>query len=135
MATEKENGHKAIVQAVAETTRAALQAMATDRAERTQYMGTKLDRPIMKQLTVDWNYTDKYAQLRKFKLEVKNMFQNYSIIQAERLPIIKNWLGRKGPQLLGSVTQAEQEVCDTEGLFEILSNKFKPQYNETIKSL
>ena len=27
-------------------------------------------------------------------------------------------------------------MCNTlEGLFEILSNKFKPQYNETIKSL
>ena len=30
----------------------------------------------------------------------------------------------------------EKEMCNTlEGLFETLSNKFKPQYNETIKSL
>ena len=31
---------------------------------------------------------------------------------------------------------AEKETCNTsEGLFETLSNKFKAQYNETIKSL
>ena len=30
----------------------------------------------------------------------------------------------------------ERETCNTlEGLFETLSNRFKPQYNETIKSL
>ena len=31
---------------------------------------------------------------------------------------------------------AEKETCNTlEGLFETLTNKFKPQYNEMIKSL
>ena len=35
-----------------------------------------------------------------------------------------------------TLTTAEKETCNTvEGLFETLSNKFKPQYNETIKSL
>ena len=30
----------------------------------------------------------------------------------------------------------ERETCNTlEGLFEMLANKFKPQYNETIQSL
>ena len=30
----------------------------------------------------------------------------------------------------------EKETCNTlEGLFEALTNKFRPQYNETIKSL
>ena len=46
------------------------------------------------------------------------MFQNYTISQAERKAIIKNWLGGQGLQLLDSLTQAEQEVCNTkEGLF------------------
>ena len=35
-----------------------------------------------------------------------------------------------------SLTHTEKERCDmTEGLFEILINKFRPQFNETIKSL
>ena len=54
----------------------------------------------MKQQTFDWCSTDKYAELRNFKLEVRNMFQNYSVRQAERVPTIKNWLGRQGLQLL-----------------------------------
>ena len=34
------------------------------------------------------------------------------------------------------LTTAEKETCNTlEGLLETLCNKFKPQYNETIKSL
>ena len=34
------------------------------------------------------------------------------------------------------LTQEEQEACiDKEGLFGILSNRFKPWYNEMIKSL
>ena len=36
---------------------------------------------------------------------------------------------------LETLNQAEQEVCNPEGLFETVSNKFKPQYNKTIKSL
>ena len=32
------------------------------------------------------------------------MFQNYSTSQAERVPIIKNWLGRQGLQLLDSLS-------------------------------
>ena len=34
------------------------------------------------------------------------------------------------------LNQAEKEKCETsEGLFKILHDKFKPQHNETIKSL
>ena len=50
--------------------------------------------------------------------------------------LVKNWLGRKGLQYLETLTTAEKETCNTlEGLFETLSNKFKLQYNERIKSL
>ena len=56
--------------------------------------------------------------------------------QAEHITIIKNWLGRKGLQFQESLTQMEQERCNTmEGFFTTSNNKFKPQYNETIKSL
>ena len=45
-------------------------------------------------------------------------------------------MGRKGLWYLKTVTTTEKETFTTlEGLFETLTNKFKPQYNETIKSL
>ena len=96
--------------AVAEAARVAIQAMTTAEVERPQNVGPKLGEPIMKQLTFNSNSTDKYTELRNFRLEVKNMFQNYRISHAERVPIIKNWLGRQNPQLLESLTQPEQEV-------------------------
>ena len=50
--------------------------------------------------------------------------------------MIKNWLGRKGLQLLDTSTKADQEKCEmSEGLFQTLINKFKLRYNETVKSL
>ena len=56
--------------------------------------------------------------------------------EAEKLAVVKNWQGRKGLHYLESLATEERETCNTlEGLFEMLANKFKPQYNETIKSL
>ena len=63
------------------------------------------------------------------------MFSNFRIGLVDKVPIINNWLGRQGLQPLESFTQVEQEACNAkESLFEMLNNKFKPQYNETIKS-
>ena len=54
--------------------------------------------------------------------------------QTKRATVIRNWLGRIGIQFFETLIQAEQERCSTtEGLFNTLINKFKPQYNETIK--
>ena len=64
------------------------------------------------------------------------MLQNYNVGQTERLSTIKHWLGREGLQLIATLTQEEQEACNNEkSLFDTLNRKFKPQYNETIKSL
>ena len=50
--------------------------------------------------------------------------------------MVKNWLGRKGLHYLESLTEAEKCACGTlQGLFNTLATKFKPQFNETIKSL
>ena len=50
--------------------------------------------------------------------------------------LIKNWLERKGLQLLEMLTQAEKENCETsKGLFKTLNNTFKSQHNDIIKSL
>ena len=60
----------------------------------------------------------------------------YNTPQADELALVKKWLGGKGLQYLETLTTAEKETSNTlEGLFETLTNKFKPQYNETIKSL
>ena len=50
--------------------------------------------------------------------------------------MVKNWLGRKGLHYIESLMESKKETCSTlEGLFNMLAAKFKPQYNETIKSL
>ena len=50
--------------------------------------------------------------------------------------MVKNWLGRKGLQFFEMLTSEEKTTCDTlHGLFETLTSKIRPQFNETIKSL
>ena len=92
MATEQANITEVVIQVAAEAARGEVQAMAmasVDNNQRAENGEPKLDRPIMRELKFDWSSTDKYAELKNFKIEVKNMFQNYSISQAERAPIIK----------------------------------------------
>ena len=113
MATEQTSSNAAIAQTVAEA-RVAMQAITMAEAERSQNAGLRPGWPIIKPLKFDWNSTDKYIVLRNFWLEVKNMFQNYRIRQTERDPIIKHWLGRQNLQLIESLTQTEQEACNTE---------------------
>ena len=109
METEQTNANEAIVQAVVEETTVAIQVMTVNGVERTQNVGPKLGRPIMRQLTFNWSFTDKYAELRNFKLEVENMFQNYSISKAERVPIMINWLGRQDLQILEFLIQQSKK--------------------------
>ena len=90
----------------------------------------------MKQPTFDWNAEDKYSKLKIFRLEVNSVLSTYSTPQTDKLAVLKNWLERKGPQHLETLMTVEWKMCNTlEGLFEALLNKFKAQYNETIKSL
>ena len=128
---------KVITRAVAEVTRIVIQTMAEAWAERMHNIsGPKIGGPTMKQLTFNWNAEDKYSELKTFRLEVNNVLSIYNIPQTDKLGVVKNWLGRKGLQYLETLMTAEKEACNTlEGLYETLSNKFKPQYNETIKSL
>ena len=59
MGTEQTSLNAAIVQAVAKVARVAIEAMTVAEAERSQNAGPKLGGPIMKQLTFNWNFTDK----------------------------------------------------------------------------
>ena len=59
----------------------------------------------------------------------------YSAQEQDNIAMVKNWLGRKGLHYLESLTEAEKHACDAlQGLFDTLATKFKPQFNETIKS-
>ena len=129
--------NEVITRAVAEATRVTIQTMAEAQAERMyDISGPKTDGPTMKQLTFDWNAEDKYSELKTFRLEVNNVLSMNNTPQTDKLALVKNWLERKGLQYLETLMTMEREMCNTlEGLFETLSNKFKPQYNETIKSL
>ena len=49
------------------------------------------------------------------------------------MPIFINSLGCEGLRLIQTLNDSEKEKCKTStGLFEVLSEKFKPQHNETI---
>ena len=78
MATEQADITEAVVKVAAEAAKVAVQAMAMANVynnQRAQNVIPKLDGSIMKQLTFDWHSTDKYAELRNFKIEVKICFK------------------------------------------------------------
>ena len=59
------------------------------------------------------------------------MTNNYKTQESERLQIIQNWLGSEGLRFMQTLKEEEQEKCGTSmGLFQVLSEKFKPQHNE-----
>ena len=135
MASEQAIANEVIAKAAVEATRAAIQAMAAAMAERPHSTaGLKIGRPAMKQPTFNWETDDKYSELKTFRLEVNINIQHTSYRTAGNGK--KNCPGRKGLQFIGSLTSTEKDTCYTlECLFKILTNKFRPQFNETIKSL
>ena len=122
--SEKTNTHEVIAQAMAETMRA-----------RSQNTGPWLGRPVMKHPNFNWEAEDKYNKLKNFRLEVNNFFQILQHPTNRKASNYKNWLGRKGLKGIASLTQMEQERCNTTGLFTTFKIKFNPQFNETIRSL
>ena len=135
MASEQTNAKEAIAQAVAEANRTKIQAMAVAEAERTHNVGPRPGGPIMTQPLSNWKAGRQVQWTQKLQARGKIIFKSYNKPQAEQMDIIKNRLGRKGLHFLESLTWVEQEGWNTtEGLFTTLNNKFKPQYNEAIKS-
>ena len=73
---------------------------------------------------------------KAFILEVRNMLSTCNTQEQDKIAIVKNWLGRKGLHYIKSVTEGEKQACNTlQGLFDTLATKFRPQFNETMKSL
>ena len=64
------------------------------------------------------------------------MLSTYNTNEADKIAKVKNWLGRKGLHYIETLMENEKEACSTlGGLVNMLGDKFKLQYNETIKSL
>ena len=96
---------EAISKAVAEATRIAIQMMAEMQAQRTpNAAGPKLGGPTLKQPTFDWEAPDKYTELKAFILEVRNVLSMYNTQEADKIAMVKNWLGRKGLHYLETLT-------------------------------
>ena len=91
---------------------------------------------MLKQPQFNWEVADKYSEWKAFILEVKNILSTCNVQEHDKITIVKNWLGRKGMHYIESITEVEKQVCSTlQGLFDTLSAKFWPQFNEMIKLL
>ena len=133
----EQNMSNVIAKAVAEATKIAIQTMADIQVQQIDSQcGPRLGGPALKQPTFNWEATDKHTEWKAFTLKVQNVIPSYNIQEGEKITIIKNWLGRRGLQLIDSLTQEEKQACETfEGLCSTFAEKICPAFNETIKSL
>ena len=84
----------------------------------------------------NWEAEDKYNKLKTFRLEVNNLLSTYNSLQNEQLAMVKHWLGRNGLHFVEELMNKEKTMSNTlDGLFETVNSKFRPQFNEMIKSL
>ena len=91
---------------------------------------------MLKQPQFNWEAADKYSKWKAFILEVRNVLSKYNAQEQDKIALVKNWLGRKGLHYIESLTEVEKQAWSTlQGLFDTLAKTFRPQYNETIKSL
>ena len=64
------------------------------------------------------------------------MLSTYNANEADKIARVKNWLGRKGLHYTETSMENEKEACSTlEGLVNTIADKFKLQYNKSVKSL
>ena len=81
---------KAITKAVAEATRVVLLMMVEAQAQRTpNTAGPKIGGPTLKQPTFDWETTEKYTDLKTFKLGVTKVLAMYNAPKVDKVAIVK----------------------------------------------
>ena len=131
----EQNMSNVIAKVVAEATKIAIQTMADIQVQQIDSQhGPRLGSPALKQPTFNWEATDKNTKWKAFTLEVQNVIPSYKVQEGEKITIIKNRLGRRGLQFIGSLTQEEKWACETfEGLCSTFVEKFHQhltkQYN------
>ena len=128
---------EAIAKAVTEATRITIHTMAKMQAQRVpNRAGPKLSGPALKQPNFNWEAPDKYTEWKTFILEVRIVLSTYNANEADKIVMVKNWLGRKGLHYIETLMENKKETFSTlEGLVNILADKFMQQHNETINSL
>ena len=79
MASEQVIVSEAIVEAVVEATRVAIQVMEAATADRLKSTaGPKIGGPAMRPPTFNWEVEDKYSEFQSFRLEVNIILKIYS---------------------------------------------------------
>ena len=71
---------------------------------------------------------DRYAELLNFEMKFTYILETkaYALTDEENVPVIKNWLGWEGLQLIKTFTYERKEKCRVhKGLLSLLNNKFK----------
>ena len=64
--------------------------------------------------------TDKYVELHNFEMKATSILQMkiYELTEEEKVPLIKNCLGREDLQLINAFMNPKKETCKTaRGLF------------------
>ena len=99
--------NEAIAKAVAEATRIAIQTMAKMQAERVpNAAGPKLDSSTLKQPNLNWEAPNRYTEWKAFILEV---LATYNVQTADKITMVKNWLGRKGLHYIETLTENKKK--------------------------
>ena len=136
MASEQAIANEGIAKAVAEVTTVAIQAIPAAASERPQNaVGPKIGRPAMKQQSLNWETDDKYRKLKNSSLEVNYIITSYNTPHTEQLAIVK-MASQERPVIHRIInTHGKRKMQHNRRLIQILTNKFRPQFNKMIKSL
>ena len=76
--------------------------------------------------------------LFNFEMEVKDILKTktFELTDEKNIPVIKNWLGSEGLQLIKTFTNEEKGKCKIgKGPFLLLIQKFKPHHNTILLSM
>ena len=66
----------------------------------------------------------KYTKWKSFILEVRHVLYTYNAQEADKIAMVKNWLGRKGLHYIELLMENKKEACRTlEGLVKYTSSQ------------
>ena len=67
--------------------------------------------PAVKQPTFNLRAADKYQELQHLEIEIKNILttNTYTTQDNDKIPIIFNWLGREGLQLVQTLNDKKKK--------------------------
>ena len=83
------------------------------------------------------NAQERSTESLNFEMEFTNILETkaYELTDKEKVPIIRDWLGRESMQLIKTFTNEETKMENCKGPFSMSSNKFKPYHNRIVSSL